>query len=178
MRSFVAITLPENTLDALIRIQARLPVGPFVARSNLHLTLAFLDDQPVETLELLNDELEMLKVAVFPVRLSGLGCFGGDRPRLVFAEAVLDGALEHLHRQVVKAARRVGVQLQLRRFHPHVTLARPKPGFRGAELLQRFIASESHTFQAEFPVNSISLFRSDLHPAGAIHTELARYELA
>ena len=46
MRAFLALDLPQETRDALIRVQADLPVGRPVPCENLHLTLAFLDEQP------------------------------------------------------------------------------------------------------------------------------------
>ena len=177
MRSFVAIALPENTLDALCRVQARLPVGPLVSRDNLHLTLAFLDDQPLETLELLNDELELIRSPSFSVQLSGLGCFGGDRTRLVFASVVPNPALESLQKWTSGAARRAGIVLKKRRFHPHVTLARPRAGAYGAGQLQDFVAREQDLLLPAFSVRGITLFRSDLRPEGAVYEVLATYDL-
>ncbi|MEP3334337.1 RNA 2',3'-cyclic phosphodiesterase [Sedimentitalea sp.] len=178
MRSFVAIPLPEDTRDALEAAQFRLTLGRMVARENLHLTLAFLDDQPEDTLEHLHAELEPLRVPEFIITLSGLGCFGGDKPRLVFANVVQNPALESLHRKVLGAARQAGITVARRRFHPHVTLARIRPGTGGAGRIADAIATLNDLRFPDTPVKSMSLFSSDLHPDGPIYHELARYDLA
>ena len=50
-RSFVALTLPDPTLDLIERFQDEIPMGRLMLRETLHLTLAFLGDQPDEMLE-------------------------------------------------------------------------------------------------------------------------------
>lgn len=177
MRAFVAIALPEAATEALTQVQARLPVGRIVPRANLHLTLAFLDDQPVQVLEALHEELAELPLAALILDLSGLGCYGGDRPRLVFAQAVPTPALGKLRRQVLGAVRRAGIVLPRRRFHPHVTLARVRANPAAALRLQQFLAVEAGFSVPGFSVSAIALIRSELHPDGAVYHEMARYAL-
>lgn len=177
MRCFVALSLPDDTLDALVSLQDQLPSGRRVPRENLHLTLAFLDDQPDEALELLHEELERLRASAFAVELRGLGCYGGKKPRLIFAEAVPQTALDRLHQQVLGAARRAGITVARRRFHPHVTLVRIPPGAADADRISATIATRHDLRFPEIPVRAFSLFRSILHPAGPVYHELARYDL-
>ncbi|MDU9004184.1 RNA 2',3'-cyclic phosphodiesterase [Sedimentitalea todarodis] len=177
MRSFVAIPLPDDTRDALEAAQLRLPLGRLVVRENLHLTLAFLDDQSEEALELLHAELEHLRAPEFTVSLSGLGSFGGDKPRLIFANVLHNPALENLHRKVLNAARRAEIIVARRRFHPHVTLARMRPGAGRGDRIANAIATLNDLLFPATPVSSFSLYRSDLHPDGPIYHELARYDL-
>ncbi len=177
MRCFVAIAIPDHLRDALVSVQSRLPLGRPVARENLHLTLAFLDEQPEDRLEELHVELDRIRAAAFTLSLSGLGCFGGDKPRLIFADASPSPELEDLHRKVLGAARRAGITIARRRFHPHVTLARMRPGTGDAA---RIAAAISGLGDRPFPVmhvRSMSLFRSDLRPDGPIYDELADYDL-
>ncbi|SFT55092.1 RNA 2',3'-cyclic phosphodiesterase [Sedimentitalea nanhaiensis] len=178
MRAFVALELPDEVIDALLRVQSRLPVGRPVVRDNLHLTLAFLDDQRDNTLEDFHDELSGLRWPQFGVVLTGLGAFGGDRPRQVFLDVAENPALTGLHNRTVAAARRAGIVLQRRRYHPHVTLARLRPGADSAGRLQAFFAAEAGVVLPRFEARSFALFRSDLRPGGAVHDVLARYELA
>ncbi|MBL4556903.1 MAG: RNA 2',3'-cyclic phosphodiesterase [Rhodobacteraceae bacterium] len=91
---------------------------------NLHLTLLFLDDQPVPALEDLHHELGRLAPAAFDLRLTGLGSFGGKAPRTLHAEAAPDPALIGLQAQIREAVRRAGIERPRTRFRPHVTLAR------------------------------------------------------
>ncbi|MEY8829118.1 RNA 2',3'-cyclic phosphodiesterase [Sedimentitalea sp. XS_ASV28] len=177
MRCFVAIPVPDHLRDALVSVQAHLPLGRPVARENLHLTLAFLDEQPEDRLEELHAELDRVRAAAFTLSLSGLGCFGGDKPRLIFADVSPSPALEDVHRKILGAARRAGIALARRRFHPHVTLARIRPGSAGADRIAAAISGLGDRPLPSMPVSSMSLFRSDLRPDGPIYDELAHYDL-
>lgn len=178
MRAFVAITLPEDVLDALEQAQMQFSSGRRVSRENLHLTLAFLDDQPAEALEALHEELELLRSEEFSVALTSLGCFGGNRPRLVFAEVAPNPVLDALYRQVMRAVRRAGLTVKRQRFHPHVTLLRLNRQDDETGRLGKTLTSLAGLRFPEFPVRSTALFRSDLYPSGPIYHELARYELS
>lgn len=177
MRSFLAIPLPDDVRDALQRVQNMLPVGRPVARGNLHLTLAFLGDQPEDRLEELHFELEGRRHAPIDLSFSGLGCFGREKPRLVFADVAPAPALLSLARDVLNAARRVGMVPDKGRYHPHVTLARLGQGGADAGPLFRFLEMHGGMDLPCFRADSFTLFRSDLHPKGARYLELANYPL-
>ena len=115
---FIAIDLPEEATAALARLQSVLPAGRLVAEENLHLTLAFLGEQEGSALEALHDELETIRVQPFALGFSGLGVFGGDRPRILFADVAPDPVLTDLHRRVTGALHRAGIAVQRARFHP------------------------------------------------------------
>ena len=61
MRLFVAVNFPPETVDAISALQGRLrgaePRGSWSRRENLHLTLAFLGEQPRERLDAAAKEL-------------------------------------------------------------------------------------------------------------------------
>lgn len=175
MRAFVAIPVPDAVAVSLAVLQARLPCGRRVPRENLHLTLAFLDDQPEPALEELHGELEDLRAAGFDLTLAGLGVFGGDRPRALYADVVPNPALADLQRAITGAVRRAGMQSPRRRFHPHVTLARFRAG--DAAGLAEFIAEHGTTSLPGFRATDFCLYRSTLRPDGAVHDMLARYDL-
>ncbi|MGD9861662.1 MAG: RNA 2',3'-cyclic phosphodiesterase [Pseudodonghicola sp.] len=186
MRAFLAIELPGDVVAALLRLQAGLPVGRPVAEENLHLTLAFLGDQPEAALEALHYELEAIRAAPFRLGFSGLGAFGGDRPRVLFADLRPSAELTALHGQVMRALRRAEVAVPRERYHPHVTLARFGGGRdRGAgpaqaQRLRDFIARYGDISAPRFPdfdVTGFGLYRSTLHPQGAQYDLLAHYAL-
>ena len=177
MRAFLAIDLIEDAVDALVRLQAMLPIGRPVPRDNLHLTLAFLGDQPEARLEALHYELEALQAPRFFVRVRGLGCFGGRSPKIVFADVAADPPLLDLQRQVQRTARRVGITLQRERYRPHVTLARLRPEPGAGTRMQRFLSDHSDFALPDMTVEAFALYRSTLRPGGARHEDLARYAL-
>ncbi|WP_164660602.1 RNA 2',3'-cyclic phosphodiesterase [Tropicibacter sp. Alg240-R139] len=176
MRSFLAIALSPQTRSVLTGLQRNLQAGRLVDPDNLHITLAFLDDQPEAALEALHDELSLLTSPAFELSLRGLGCFGGQNPRIVHAEVEPSEALTALHRDIVKATRRVGIVLQRRKFHPHVTLARLAPHDAGA--VGPFLSGEAgFSYQAGL-VTCFALYESVLRPDGPIYHMLADYELS
>jgi len=179
VRAFLAIDLPEEVSAALTRLQAGLPVGRPVAEENLHLTLAFLGDQDEVALEGLHYELDALRAAPFALRFSGLGAFGGDRPRILFADVAPEPALTDLHRRVIGIARRAGIAVPRERFHPHVTLARFGNGAAPdvAARLRRFLTEHGDAPLPGFGATGFGLYESTLHPSGVRYELLARYAL-
>jgi len=171
MRAFLAISLSDETKAALASLQSALPFGRPVPPENLHLTLVFLDDQIEETLETLHEELLTLSAPSFSVTFSGVESFGQ-----VLAVRVAESApLVALHREVQTATRRAGIVLPRRRFRPHVTIARLKPG-RGGELRQ-VLSTHPQGALLDMPVTGFTLYQSTLRPEGARHDALAHYAL-
>ena len=180
MRAFLAIDLPEPVIAALARIGDGIGAGLATARPSapetLHVTLAFLGDQPEAALQALHEELERICVPPFSLKFNGLGAFGGDRPRLLFADVVPSAALKALHGDVLRALRRAGLAVPKDRFHPHVTLARLKgAGPREAAAVQEIIARFGALPIPDAPVTGFGLYRSTLHPKGARHDLLETY---
>ncbi|MFV0513329.1 MAG: RNA 2',3'-cyclic phosphodiesterase [Jhaorihella sp.] len=179
MRAFLALDLPRGTKDALTRLRAELPVGRPVPAENLHLTLAFLGEQPEAVLSDLHDELESVRALRFDLGISGLGCFGSRSPKILFAAVSPDPGLGDLRRKIVGAARRAGIALARERFRPHVTLARFGKGLPAFEAARLGGLMQAHAGLTVPPqtVAGYSLVRSILRPQGALHEELARYRL-
>jgi 2'-5' RNA ligase len=180
MRAFVALTLPDDALDRLEAVQAGLRVGRPVPRENLHLTLAFLDDQPVSVLQDLHAELADIHVPPFEITLTGLGAFGGERPRTLHAEAEDTPALTGLHRRVRSAARAAGIDLPRERFRPHVTLARfaPSEAANARAAIAWSVRTGAGLASVRFEVVDFALMSSQLGPDGPTYDLLARYELS
>lgn len=179
MRAFVAIALPDEIQTALERVQSMLPVGRPVPADNMHLTLAFLDDQPESRLRDLHDELAEIALPAFDLVLDGLGCFGGAEPRALFANIRPCDALTRLRRAVLGGARKSAITLPRERFHPHVTLARFSGVLSsgGQGQLQGFLTAQAAFTLPPFTVSEFSLLESVLRPKGAQHIELATYPL-
>ncbi|MBO9450393.1 RNA 2',3'-cyclic phosphodiesterase [Tropicibacter sp. R16_0] len=175
MRSFLAIALSPQTRSVLTGLQRNLRAGRLVDPDNLHVTLAFLDDQPEDALGALHEELSLFRVPSFPLTLRGVGCFGGELPRLVYADVEMSDNLMALNREVSKAVRRAGITLKRRKFHPHVTLARLKP--HNAPAVAPFLSSEATFHHDAGPVTSFVLYESILRPEGPTYHPLAEYDL-
>ncbi|MBK1636372.1 RNA 2',3'-cyclic phosphodiesterase [Rhodovulum adriaticum] len=178
IRAFVAIPLPDDIRAALVALQARLQVGRVLPPENLHLTLVFLGEVPDPLLEEVHLALSGVHAAPLTLRLAGLDMFGGARPRSIHARVVPDPALDHLQARVAQAARTAGVQVEARRFVPHVTLAYVNAARTGRARLARAVAGGAAFAAGPFQVHGFALYRSDLGRGPARHAELAQYPLS
>ncbi|QEW18940.1 2'-5'-RNA ligase [Marinibacterium anthonyi] len=180
MRAFVAVDLPEDLMEALERLQSDLRTGRIVAPDNLHLTLAFLGDAGDDALELLHDDLTTLHRIPVTLRITGLDIFGSaTAPRLVVAMVDDTPALTDLHHRITRVARAAGLDLDRRRFRPHVTLARfGKTARADPQALARFLADHGGFTTPAIAARSMGLYASTLTPHGAEYEALATYPLA
>lgn len=123
LRLFFALWPDDATASALLQLQASIQ-GKKVPYANLHMTLAFLGQQPLAVLPRLKDILARLPRTDILLTLDRVGYFPRNRiawagPRRIPAE------LGALHEQLVQALadRQVAFDRE-HRYTPHVTLAR------------------------------------------------------
>lgn len=180
-RLFVAVPIPsgvrEDLAHAAERIRTLDGVRP-VPAGQLHLTLRFIGEVDRAREAPLAQAIADAAVAVpsFAIRLRGAGVFPSHRrARVLWIGVDEDASLTALQRSVEEAVVRVRVPPDPRRFRPHITVGRirrppPPVGLAGAVAGVRF--------EATVDVKRVSLMRSELHPSGARHTEVAACPLA
>lgn len=180
MRAFLAIALPDAVAERFGDLQAALRIGRPVPEDQLHLTLAFLDEQPDDALEELHFALGRLRLPPVPISFGTLGSFGEAGPRTVHAEVQETPALLALHRAVKGAIHVAGITLGRRRFRPHVTFARLPQRLTAEETagLARFLGRYAASPLPGFEAPALTLFRSTLRRDGAVYDALADYPLA
>ncbi|MCV2872371.1 RNA 2',3'-cyclic phosphodiesterase [Defluviimonas sp. WL0050] len=179
MRAFLAIPLPETTADALSDLQAECPVGRTVPIENLHLTLAFLGDEPEAVIEAAHEAVGTITLPGFELELAGLGTIGGHTPALAYIGTSPCPPLKELHQRIRGRLHGAGLMLPRERFLPHVTLVRFGKNLSATDFarLGNFLAKYGVSRVAPFRVDHFSLFRSTLGKGGPIYDELARYDL-
>lgn len=171
IRAFVAIAPPEEVRARLVLLQHLLPLPRRQEPEDLHLTLAFLGEQPDRVLEAVHDGLEALRAEPFPLMLSGVGIFGGAKPRVVWAGVEDSEALRRVQAKAARVAVQAGVTLP-KGFTPHVTLGRCGAMEEAARLrLEAAVVAEQGFRAGPWMVSEIGLYAS--HPGGAG----PRYEL-
>jgi 2'-5' RNA ligase len=177
MRAFVGIPLDGPEADHLLDVQDRLAVVTPVPAANLHVTLAFLDDQPIDQLEMLHEELEMIRASAFEMTMKGIDLFGTAKSRCLALLVAPDPALMDLQADVARAARRAGMKIEKRRFRPHVTLSRFRDGQHTPEKIQGAISRGTHYDMWPVSVTEFALYRSHLSSEGAQYEVLSEYPL-
>jgi RNA 2',3'-cyclic 3'-phosphodiesterase len=196
IRSFLAIEIGGDARPAVRDLLLRLrDTGADVAWTrpeHIHLTLKFLGGVAPERLEALGARLRSAVAGhpAFGLAVAGLGAFPSlGRPRVLWVGAAGPG-LSDLATAVEDGCAEEGFVRAARAFHPHVTLGRLRAGpSRGRRRVvsqstpaARALAAVCQVYVAtrfgESPVESVTLFRSDLGPGGARHTVLAELPLA
>ena len=164
--------------SALLALQEDLGLGRAVPEENLHVTLAFLGDQPEAVLQEMHAALSGIRSKPVTLSLSGVEARGGRKPALIWAGVETTMPLTQLQSRVRGAAHQVGIALPRKRFRPHATLARITRSARVEEArLGAWLARHGTFRSAPYAVKAFCLYRSRLGPDGAMYDVLATYPL-
>ena len=163
-RLFSGIELPEDIRDDLGDLGRPLPGVRWIDNDELHLTLRFAGDVDKPTAAEFADLLANIEVNAFPMRISGLGTFGGREPRIIWAGVEAGEELERLARANERAAFAAGLERPKRPFKPHITLARVKNS--RPDMLARFLQKHGGFRSETFYVTHFSLFSAKPHTGG------------
>jgi 2'-5' RNA ligase len=179
----VAVLLPDalraRVDEAAAPLRARAQAVSWVHVDNFHVTLRFLGALDEPTLARVGEALAeaAAETAPFTLTLGGFGGFPTPRaPRVLWAGVLAGGdALAALHGRLERALARRGIPAEGRAFHGHVTVGRARDP-RGATDLADTLGGAAVPL-GEVAVEAVCLMRSDLHPAGARYSVLARAPL-
>ncbi len=179
IRLFVAIILPENAREYLLRVQGRmkreLSGFRWIAGENMHLTIRFIGETPASLKGSLVASLDKVCAAhkPFSLQIGEPGAFKTViRPRVIWAG--LQGNTTALHKlaaDVRAATNNLGIDLRDKPFTPHITLARARPN-ASASGLPALLKKKMQDKPPEFVVDKAVLMQSRLMSGGAIHTAL------
>jgi len=188
LRCFVAIKLPEEVKAGLSRLQAELKSGKqspikWVDPYNIHLTLKFLGNVNLDmTTQITGAIGEAARgVSPFHLEIKGLGVFPNPR-RVQVIWVGMSGEVDkllQLQKGIESALARLGFAPEARAFTPHLTLARVRERASPDERqkLGELIASTKFETEYTFPVEAVSLMRSQLTREGAIYSQISSVEL-
>lgn len=186
MRAFFAVppdpAWVDRTRDLVAGLRPRLPRASWSRPEAWHLTLKFLGEIPEGSAGEFADAVEAEIGRTSCRRLPSAGPVllpPRGRPRVLgvgFSPSPALEALAGLARAADVAGRRIGVEPERREFRPHVTLARLREPWPPAALEAFLQEAEAFPFP-EWSVGRCILYRSELHPAGAVHTPVREWEL-
>jgi 2'-5' RNA ligase len=174
-RLFSAIEIPRSVAERLTVLRAGLTGARWVDPENYHLTLRFIGDVDGATAQDLTAALGEIVAMPFELEVSGLGSFGGGRPRAIFAGIAPSQGLEVLQRANERAAREAGLPPEGRNYKPHVTLARLK-GAR-AEAVAAYLERQGDIGPEPFTVSRFVLYSSRNSVGGGPYVVEAAYPL-
>lgn len=183
-RIFIAIELPPNVRhkikDHIDRLRNSLPDvrASWTREDNLHLTLKFLGDVPVNQIESVSQALlrAAIQIPDFDLVIRDCGSFPPHGKPNVLWIGINDASsnLRNLHAAIEDECAKAGFDRDQRSFHPHLTIARlrnPK-GARSLSEMHQQIGFEPVSVK----VGDVCLIRSELSSAGSRYTVIARHE--
>jgi 2'-5' RNA ligase len=154
-----------------------LPGVNWTAPEQLHVTLRFLGDVTAETKRAMIERLSVVRVNPFILPIEGIGTFPPNRPPRVLWIGLGSGhpRLFQLRQRLDDALLAAGLQLDVRTFHPHITLARCTEN--AAPAITHWIHVHRDITPPPFRVEAFDLYASELRPSGAVHTLKERFPL-
>lgn len=181
MRLFFAIELPPDVQAALGRLKPKDDNRDYrwSDPALMHVTLAFLGEQPDAQLVVLEDVGKAAASASgrASLRLGSAGSFGSHRaPRVLWVG--LDGdleALSHLQTRLDAGLHEAGFPVEDRPFRPHVTLARRRETARGGPPVGW--PPQDRPSHTSFTIDHLTLFQSRLSPRGPTYTPVFQFPL-
>jgi len=177
-RLFTGLAVPPHVADALKAYQGGLPGARWIEPRDFHVTLRFLGDVEATVADDVVEALgEMRTRPPLTVRLAGLGIFGGDKPRALYASVAADPALTDLQAEQERLARRTGIDPERRKFTPHVTLARLR---RDAtpEATAMYLSQAPVFVPLTFTVDRVTLFSARESTGGGPYLAEAQFPFA
>jgi RNA 2',3'-cyclic 3'-phosphodiesterase len=184
VRCFIAIGLTDEIKAGLEQLQSQLKSGgqtsiKWVDPYNIHLTLKFLGGVDGDKISPITAAMAEAVQGVTPFRLEvkGLGVF----PSLRRVQVVWVGVggevdkLAHLQQRLESSLAGLGFTPENRRFTPHLTLARVHDRASSGERegLGELIAGTKFETAYSFPVEAVSLMKSQLTREGAIYSRIS-----
>src|SRR6266436_2123144 len=148
-RLFVAIELPESIKRLLVNLDPQIHGARWLDAEQMHLTLGFFGVVPENVDLKLREKLSAIVFGAFFLPIVGVGTFPPKGPPKIIWLGV-------------------GLEPELRPFHPHVTLARCQR--ISPQSVRKFLKANVDLDAGMIRVDSFHLYSSKLTPAGPIHT--------
>lgn len=170
-RIFIAIPIDKHTqqqINELVEpIKGSRQDIRWVAENNRHLSLAFLGDKSIAVVDNLLrsfDETYQQEIQ-FRYRLSSLTRFPEPGGRIIALTDEPDERLHNLFQITLKLLQRNKIEIDRKKFRPHITLGRIR---RAKHVKTTF---DRHT-DISLDITKITLFQSTLTESGSIYTAL------
>lgn len=174
-RLFVGLRPPAAIRALLLDLMGGVPGARWQNDEQLHITLRFIGEVERPVAEDVALALAGIHAPRLEVALAGVGQFDTrGRPHALWAGVSPHPPLAELHRKVDQALVRCGLSPERRAYHPHITLARMKPG---SALTDGFLQAHAALSSAPFTLDHFLLFESHLGREAASYETVERYML-
>jgi len=184
IRSFIAIELPQSlkeNIEHYISDMRKVQEGiKWIKTENLHITLKFIGDRSREVTEIVKSALFRIDFneGNFKIEIAHTGAFPNRKnPRVIWLgmRSIPDNALLELQTSIEDTLDLAGIERDTRRFSAHLTIGRVKHP-QDFSPFRTYL--DHHSFNPQtIEINSFSLIKSILKPAGPQYSNLIKYSL-
>ena len=173
-RLFVGLDIHEPLVADLAEARGGVESAHWQRDNQLHLTLAFIGDAPRKVTREIEYALADIRFEPFELSLAGVGMFGKPgNPKTLWAGVANRAPLQHLHEKIATALGRIDVEVDRRKYKPHVTLARFR---RGAQArVGDWLTSNDRLATGTTTVESFVLFSSERTSEGSFFRPEAEF---
>lgn len=181
MRLFLGLDVPyemRRNLELLLQLLQPTAAISWSPLSNLHITTKFLGAFPDERVDELKDALQHIpRPGNLKIAIRGIGWFPNPHhPHVLYAGIQAPPALAQLAKDCDAACGELGVPLETKPFHPHLTLARIK-GDMDLFPLKKTIADLPNADFGAYTAKDLHLYVSRPTSSGSVYTKIATYPL-
>ena len=176
-RLFIALDIPPNIASSLNILSRGIRGARWINTDQFHLTLCFIGRKSIGVQTEIELALSQVSGPPMDIKLRGVGYFPPREPiKVLWVGLDPEPLLHTLQKKLVTCMTKLSVNLEKRKFVPHVTLARfrkPPPTIHMTD----FLTSHSLFTTEKFTVSQFHLYSSHLRQEGAIHIKEASYIL-
>jgi len=175
-RLFVAIDIPDSIKEELTGWRMSMRGARWARPDQMHLTLVFLGEQQLGLYHEICESLERIAFTPFELQFHKVGYFGSKKsPRTLWADIGESPEIIALQKRVSAQCRELGIEIEARKFRPHLTLARLDDA--SYEDVGQFLQMFSLAKSATYAVDSFTLLSSKLLPRGAVYRIEQQYPM-
>jgi 2'-5' RNA ligase len=192
MRTFVALDIDDAIRRKIAQfidgLREFAPDVRWVKPESLHVTLKFIGEQPLETVDEIKDALSAVSAKPIAVNFSGYGFFPTAKSARVFWVGIQAGPeLGKLAGLIDGACAPLGIEKEDREYSPHLTLARggsAAPGRRKEDKVNRKFSKLQEKLSAfsspdfgTMTAREFFLYESKISPEGARYRKIEKFDL-
>ena len=179
MRCFIAVDLPGEIKEELIKVQNSIPKDlakfKLVEKENLHLTLRFLGEISDKEASKLKGALKSISYKKFKASLNGTGVFPSQNYiRIVWVGLEPEKQIKELRKNIEDALIKSGFSAD-KRFEAHLTLARVKSVKDKMAFAKKI--NELKVRPLSFDIESFKLKKSELAREGPVYEDIIELSL-
>ena len=175
-RLFTGIAIPQKQSELLEATQTGLPDARWIDEEDFHITLRFIGDVGPSDADRL---VEALDDRVWPapiVELGELACFGGSKPRSIYASVKPNENLTRLQAGQERLCQTLGLEPTRHKFTPHVTTARLRS--MSPEMVARYLSSYAGFQAPKFAPSRYVLYSARQSTGGGPYYPEAHFAFA